>query len=922
VGRLAYILAVWLHTIQARIMFGRTLYFIPVACGLACAAALVPVETPSLPLKVGALEPNRGQAKPGILFLNRGATNVAVTAQSIHYSPLGVDQAFVGGNPNTVVSYSDPLPGVVNSFTGADKRNWITGIPRYRTAQLTSVYPGIDARYVVSATGDVTLKLLCSPGVDPSQIIFEIPTASAMFTQSDGSLYVGFGIGSPPHQPNLNLGSPSALQGTAVRSVTYDVSSNTPRFGFKVTGRDASAPLEIDFGLARSAFVDSDSLQYTKDTAGNALIAVPIPNASGVGAAFPDSSLLEGCSVGYWNPPACSDVAVYKFSPTGNLTFATYLGGKYVETPSFVGMTSAGAVVVTGNTASTDFPVTAAALQTTYGGPDPTVDLAAAGDYFAAKLDPATGNLTASTFLGGPNNDQVGATELGVDGSVYFYRFVPPSSLMPVTSGALQGACSGNPCQNGYAARLSPSLDQLVYGTYLPGAMRDGKLYSDGSLYFGGWAGAGFPTTPGAYQPQFGGGESDGTVARLNPQGSALIFGTYIGGGGSEGIYDIAVAPDGSVWGAVYDDQYRIVRLDSTGSHLLADKPIYADDLTVDPNGNLFAIAEGDFSVGPDAFLNARACGKAYLKLNSTGNQLFATYLPWGAAPTSFDGTSSDGTPLVKSWAGLYQIVEGESMSIFTGCVVDGASFSNNDATSPGALVTLFGSRMGPMQGVNFQLENGVVPTELAGTRVLVNGAPVPILYSSYWQVNIVLPYSLAQASRPTFQVESSSVAGNTIAPANVWPNGIAIFRADPSSNRPAAALNQDGTVNSPQNPARPGSVVMLFGTGGGATVPPSVAGELTPLTGLRLLEHQDIQVCIWSTTVCATVEYAGAAPGLVAGVTQLNVRLPDTIPPVDGFSPGLVPLVVSTQSSFYPGYVTVAVHWFSPPQFFQSQTD
>ena len=55
-------------------------------------------------------------------------------------------------------------------------------------------------------------------------------------------------------------------------------------------------------------------------------------------------------------------------------------------------------------------------------------------------------------------------------------------------------------------------------------------------------------------------------------------------------------------------------------------------------------------------------------------------------------------------------------------------------------------------------------------------------------------------------------------------------------------------------------------------------------------------------------MEYAGAAPGLVAGVTQLNVRLPDTIPPVDGFSQGLVPLLVRTKSSFDPGYVTVAV--------------
>ena len=98
---------------------------------------------------------------------------------------------------------------------------------------------------------------------------------------------------------------------------------------------------------------------------------------------------------------------------------------------------------------------------------------------------------------------------------------------------------------------------------------------------------------------------------------------------------------------------------------------------------------------------------------------------------------------------------------------------------------------------------------------------------------------------------------------------------------------------------------MMLFGTGGGATVPPSVAGEVTPLE-LRVLAAGFI-VKIGSQPVA--VEWAGAAPGLLSGITQINIKLPDVIPTLDGFPLGVVPLFVETQgASFYPGDVTVAV--------------
>ena len=130
-------------------------------------------------------------------------------------------------------------------------------------------------------------------------------------------------------------------------------------------------------------------------------------------------------------------------------------------------------------------------------------------------------------------------------------------------------------------------------------------------------------------------------------------------------------------------------------------------------------------------------------------------------------------------------------------------------------------------------------------------------------------------------------------------------FTADGSGRGQAAALNEDGTINSVSNPARLGSVLVLFGTGAGQTVPPSADGEVAggslpkPIAPVRatipgLLPLQ--------------VLYAGAAPGQVAGVTQVNVRLPDTLPTPSRYPLSAIPVSVAVGDHESPGPVTVAV--------------
>jgi uncharacterized protein (TIGR03437 family) len=210
---------------------------------------------------------------------------------------------------------------------------------------------------------------------------------------------------------------------------------------------------------------------------------------------------------------------------------------------------------------------------------------------------------------------------------------------------------------------------------------------------------------------------------------------------------------------------------------------------------------------------------------------------------------------------------------------------------SPGEIVTIFGSGLGPSPGVGFQLVNGQAPTSLGGTQVLVDGEPAPILYSSYGQVNLIIPYSLTIGTKPSIQVVSNEMPANTLSSLEAQAAGITIFQL----NGTAAALNQDGTINSAQNPARPGSTVALFGTGGGQTNPASVAGEITPPELRPLIAKTQIYVDTNSLpAVQLSIEYAGAAPELLSGVTQVNVTLPEVIP-ATYYPPGVLPLSVQT---------------------------
>jgi uncharacterized protein (TIGR03437 family) len=201
--------------------------------------------------------------------------------------------------------------------------------------------------------------------------------------------------------------------------------------------------------------------------------------------------------------------------------------------------------------------------------------------------------------------------------------------------------------------------------------------------------------------------------------------------------------------------------------------------------------------------------------------------------------------------------------------VLNGASFVA-DAVSPGEVVAIQGSGLGPQNLANLELDgSGHVSTVLAGTRVWFDGTPAPVLYASSTQIGVTVPFGV---SRPISQVVVETSTGAS-APFSVpvEPASPALFSSTGQGSGEGAILNEDGSVNSQNNPALAGSIVTLYATGLGQTSPPGEDG----LVADAILPAPNLPVSVFVGGVPAYLLYVGAAPGLVEGVFQINVRIP-----------------------------------------------
>jgi uncharacterized protein (TIGR03437 family) len=273
------------------------------------------------------------------------------------------------------------------------------------------------------------------------------------------------------------------------------------------------------------------------------------------------------------------------------------------------------------------------------------------------------------------------------------------------------------------------------------------------------------------------------------------------------------------------------------------------------------------------------------------------TGTPTSAGTFTFTVQVSDSTNATASATLSLTIVQVPVIS--ANGIVNAASYATG-SVSPGEMVTIFGSGLGPATLAPMQTDQrGYVSTSLAGTQVLFDGTPAPLIYSLAGQVSAVVPYETFGKSstqvQVTFQGQSSSTLSVPVVTA--VPG---IFTLNGSGSGPGAIVNQDGTVNSAANPASPGAYVMIFATGEGETNPDGTDGKPdgypapTPIA-------QPVTAAIGGLN--ADVQYAGGVPGLVAGFLQVNVRVPSAVP-----ASSAVPVILSIGGKNSQTNVTLAV--------------
>jgi uncharacterized protein (TIGR03437 family) len=231
--------------------------------------------------------------------------------------------------------------------------------------------------------------------------------------------------------------------------------------------------------------------------------------------------------------------------------------------------------------------------------------------------------------------------------------------------------------------------------------------------------------------------------------------------------------------------------------------------------------------------------------------------------------------------------------------VVNAASYVPGDLTV-GEIVYLEGAEIGPPVLTPLRVTGGRVDTILADTRILFDGIPAPLIYVSSTRSSAVVPYALIGRASTRIQVEYRNLRSN---PLEFRLSGAApgLFALDASGRGPGAILNQDYTVNHPNNPAPRGSVVMLYGTGEGQLVPPVADGSITP--SVLPLPAPLLPVTVTIGGRPAQVHYAGPAPGNVAGLLQVNVGIPADVTPG-----ATVPVVVTVGMASSQAGLTLAV--------------
>lgn len=248
--------------------------------------------------------------------------------------------------------------------------------------------------------------------------------------------------------------------------------------------------------------------------------------------------------------------------------------------------------------------------------------------------------------------------------------------------------------------------------------------------------------------------------------------------------------------------------------------------------------------------------------------------------------------------------------------VVNAASFTAGSpvpTVSPGEIISIFGSGLGPATLIEAAPSGGVFPTSLGTPPTAVEfelsagvWTPAPIIFAQGNQVNAVAPFAMTAAAGLRLRVTYNSLTSPafTFDAVDAQPG---LFTTDSSGRGQAAALNYNAatgaySLNSASNPAPKGGIVVLYGTGGGPLTPaPLAEGEIMSISAPAPTLAAAVSITIGGDG--ATVQSATAVPGSLAGLVQFNVTVPSSVKAGKD-----LPVVVTIAGRSSPATATLSV--------------
>ncbi|MDF2454251.1 MAG: hypothetical protein K0R51_244 [Cytophagaceae bacterium] len=464
----------------------------------------------------------------------------------------------------------------VNFIQNDDPSKWAGNLSCYKKLIVENIYPSVDLILYITDNG-IKYDLFLKGNADPRQIIIDYEGADGLSLDAQGNLQIKTSLGIVTEQMPIAFIEKNNLSKEPV-ICRYQLSGKTVRFNIRNLTKSKEEKLVIDpqliFATYSGSFADNWGNSATYDSLG-CLYAAGIAFSFGFPVTTGAYDLSFNSSVG--GEP---DVAVMKFSPTGALVYATYLGGGLTEIPTSTIVNAQGELYIMGTTSSSGaigsaFPTTVGAYDRTFNGGVAMYPLGifeglihrVGCDLFISRLSSNGSQLLSSTFVGGSGNDGLlpsdtsvlarnygdelrGEILLDSLGNVYIASCTQSTNILSTTSPGYNNTIYRGGSRDGIVMKFSPDLSTIIWNTYLGGSGTDACY----SLQFGtnhdifvtgGTTSKNLPTT-GLHK--LARGFIDGFVFRLSDDGQTLMNSTYIGTPSADQSYMVQTDKKGFVY--------------------------------------------------------------------------------------------------------------------------------------------------------------------------------------------------------------------------------------------------------------------------------------------------------------------------------------------------------------------------------------